>query len=100
MGTIASRQDQDCEENRMLDALAEYLNKIGFAGKGRWYGEVINFGEQEIQGKKYYSAVLKKYGRMGNHVFNANDFIDIPVKVGDMFLRTHKIKEIRRKRLN
>ena len=37
---------------------------------------------------------------MGDHVFNENDFIDIPVQVGDMFLRTHKIREIKRKRIN
>ena len=45
MGLIASRRDQDCEENRMLDALTEYLNEIGYAGKGKWFGEAINFGE-------------------------------------------------------
>jgi hypothetical protein len=100
MGLIANRRDYDCEENRMLDNLTEYLNSINFAGERKWYGEATNFGEQEINGKKYYSAVLKKYTKHRDWVINEGDFIDIPLEVGNMFLRTHKIKEIKRKRIN
>jgi len=102
MGLIASRQDQDCEENRMLDFLTEYLNKIEYAGKGKpfkelhWYGKATNFGEQQIYDKKYYSAVLKKHTKQYSWTIEETDFIDIPLEVGDMFLRAFKIKELSR----
>jgi hypothetical protein len=106
-GLIAKRRDHDCVENRLLDYLTEYLNKIDFSkNKKVFYGQATSFKFLETTKPKgsYFAVNLRKYFKDGDFVSNRNCQMSISLEMGELFLRSHKIKElvnkIKRSRIN
>jgi len=100
MGLIANRRDQDCYENRLLEYLTEYLNKTGYSrNKKVFYGQakLFEFVKTEKNDFDYFNVHLKKYFKEKDYIKNENVQLQIPMEVGEIFLRTHKIKELVRK---
>lgn len=96
---IANRREQDCSENRLLDYLSIYLNKIKYSKDDRvWFGNAENLILYKgAWGLPYYRANIKKSVKSKNWVTTENMYLDIPLKIGDLFIRAFKIKEFTNK---
>jgi len=107
-GIIAIRRDYDCVENRLLDYLVEYLNKINFSGdENVFFGQSMGFQlVKSVPLKKdaSYRTRIKKYIKENDYVSVGDHIIVIEKDLGDLILRTHKIREmmkkIKNKRIN
>jgi len=102
MEILANRRDQDCVENRLLDFITEYLNKIGFSNDEKiFYGEATNFTmAYSVNNVKFYTIKLNEYKKQKDWVVIENKGISMDGEVGDLLLKHFKIKELSNKIIN